>query len=178
MCLAPATGFALLDGNVYGGLPFSGEWGDSDQKLLSTENYAFGASAHLNYDFLELLQLGLGGFYQLSAITYKDSPDDFTVDRNTLGVEAYVQFEIPLLPISPYIKANSAAWNKLKSDNYSHTDNFKKHGVGAGFVFTILPVPELLRLQIFAEYMFNFGKEDGETVRQHNAFLGLRLDLF
>ncbi|MDR1931542.1 MAG: hypothetical protein LBQ57_01850 [Spirochaetales bacterium] len=179
LCLAPVAGFSLFDGNIYGGLPFSGEFDNLDQKFLSGENYAYGASAHLNGGFLGFLQLGLGGFYQLSAVTYESAADDFTVDKTTAGIEAYAQFEIPFLPIAPYVKANTAAWNKLKGDGgFSHTDNFKKHGVGAGVALTVLPVPLLLRLQLFAEYMYNFGKEDGKTVKQHNAFVGLRLDFF
>jgi hypothetical protein len=177
--LAPAAGFALFDINVYGGLPFSAEFDSRSQKLLDTDNYAYGTALHLNSDFLELFKLGLGGFYELSAITYEDDAD-FTLDRSTAGIEGYVQFEIPLLPISPYVKANSAAWNKvkMKGGGFSDTDYFKKHGLGAGFVFTLLPIPALLRLQIFAEYMYHFGKEDGLRVTQHNAFLGLRADFF
>jgi hypothetical protein len=177
--LAPVSGFALFDLDLYGGLPFSGEFDSESQKLLDTDNYAYGFAAHLNSDFLGLLQLGLGGFYQMSTITYTGD-NDFTLDRSTAGLEAYLQFEVPLLPVSPYVKANTAAWNKVKAKggDFSKTDYFKKHGLGAGFVFSILPVPELLRLQIFAEYIYHFGKEDDAQVRQHNVFLGLRADFF
>ena len=177
--LAPVSGFALFDVNLHGGLPFGGEYDSCSQKMLDLDNYAYGASAHLNTDFLQLFHMGLGGFFQLSTITYNGT-NDFTLDRSTVGIEAYCQLEIPLLPLSPYVKAGTAAWNKVKVKDgaYSETDNFKKHGVGAGFVFTILPIPELLRLQVFAEYIYNFGKEDGAKVKQSNAFLGIRADLF
>ncbi|MCL1817314.1 MAG: hypothetical protein FWG35_00195 [Spirochaetaceae bacterium] len=179
MLFAPAGAFALFDINLYGGIPFSGQYADSNQKMFSN-NSAWGLSAHLNSKFYGVLQLGLGGFYQNSTATYKVGEywwdGDFNVDRNMLGFEAYAQLDIPVLPFGLYVKANTAAWSKIKGDVSSHTDNFKRHGVGGGLLITLIPIPQLMRVQLFFEVDREFGKEDGQKVKQSNFFIGLRAD--
>jgi len=181
MIFVPMGSFALFDFNLYGGIPFAGQYDDCNQKFFA-KNSVWGASGHLNTDFLGLLQLGLGGFYQKPTATYKapgasSFGDDFTVRRTMVGIDAYAQLEIPLLPFCPYLRVNTAAWNKVEGDIDSKTENFKRHGVGVGLLFTILPVPGLARIQLFAEYDYEFGKEDGIKVRQNNLFLGVRADI-
>jgi len=178
--LVPASGFALFDISVYGGFPFSGEYDTLKQKI-HTDNHAYGASVHWNTGFLALFQLGLGGYYQFSAVRYKvDGGSDFTLDRNTMGIEGVVLLDVPFLPFHPYVKLNTAAWNKVKDKdgNISKTENLKKHGIGAGLAITFLPLPGLVSFQLFGEYMYNFGKEDGDKVKQSYAFLGIRADIF
>ena len=50
--------------------------------------------------------------------------------------------------------------------------------MGGGVLFTVLPVSGLLRLQIFAEYGYEFGKEDNIKIKQSNLFFGIRGDFF
>ena len=182
LLFAPVAGFALFDINLYGGIPFAGQYDDCNQKVFA-QNSVWGTSAHVNTDVLAgLFQLGIGGFYQNSIATYKDPGagtfgDDFTLKRKMLGIDGYVQLEIPLIPLSPYARVYTAAWNNVKGDNLSNTDNFKRHGVGAGFLVTLLPIPELFRLQLLTECSYEFGKEDGLKFRQYYLTLGLRADI-
>ena len=183
MLFVPAGAFALLDANLYGGIPFSGQYDDCNQKFFAT-NSSWGVSAHVNDTFLGFIQLGWGGFYQGSTATYK-APGammlgpDFSVKRYMAGLEAYVQLEIPVLPFGLYAKANTVAWDKvrIKEASYSHTDNFKRHAVGGGLLITIVPIPGIMRLRLFFEVDREFGKEDGISVRQSNFFIGLRAEI-
>ena len=186
MIFVPVGGFALFDVKLYGGFPVAGHYDGCNQKIFA-ENGAWGVSAHLNNVFLEFLQLGLGGFYQESTVKYK-SPgamwygDDFTLKRHMIGLDAYAQLEIPLLPLCPYIRVSTVARNKITGDtysqlDYSHIDNFERHGIGGGVSITLVPIPALFRLQAFLEYAFEFGKEDDKRVRQGNLFLGLKADI-
>lgn len=178
LLLLPSASFALADFNIYGGSPFQGKRGGTNKQLKLFDDYAFGASAHLNFDFLVFLQAGIGGFYQTSTTTYRYNKKNYEYDTDSAGLDAYIQLEIPFVPISPYIRGNEAAWSKTQVAGESRTSNFKRHGIGGGLLFTMLPVPGILKLQLFGEYMYSFGKEFGENFKEQQIDIGLRADLF
>ena len=115
----------------------------------------------------------------MSSVTYGTSwVNNFTVDKTDFGIDGYAAFGIPLTPLSLYARGGTAAWNKIEYAGDSKTGSFEKYHVGGGFLFTILPIPGLLKLQLFAEYIHAFGKEGGEKSTEHQINLGIRGDLF
>ncbi|MDR3237753.1 MAG: hypothetical protein LBT84_04540, partial [Spirochaetia bacterium] len=121
VCLAPASAFALVDLNLYGGYTVGGKWSDYDHKYGT--DFRYGGAVHLNSGFLAILKLGIGGYYQMSSVTYGDdngipvgigTGDEFTLDKTEFGIDAYAALDIPLIPISPYVKGGTAAWNKVE----------------------------------------------------------------
>ena len=174
--LMPAASFALVDVNLYGSLPFKAEYDDVKKKI--TDDYGYGVSAHFNTDFLVFLHVGIGGFYQFSSITYDPSwTSGVTVDHSYAGIDVYAQLDIPLLPVAPYVRANEALWNKIELRGLSDTDSFNRHGIGCGVVFSLIPIPELFKLQIFAEYMYGWGEMNDIKFNDHLFNLGLRADI-
>ena len=174
--LMPAASFALVDVNLYGSFPFAGDWGGDDKKL--TNDFGYGASAHLNTDFLIFLHVGIGGFYQFSPLTYKASGfPDLSVDSSVAGIDVYAQLDIPFIPVAPYVRLNEAIWHKIEGNGSSDTDKFNRHGVGFGVLFTIIPIPELFKLQIFGEYMYNWGEIMESKFKDHQINIGLRADI-
>jgi len=176
LCLAHASAFALVDANLYGGYTIGGKY--NSNSIKHKDDFRYGGSVHLNTTFLLILQLGLGGYYQMSSATYGSSGiKNFTADKTDAGIDAYAALGIPFFPISPYVRGGAAAWNKIKYDGYSKTGNFEKYHVGGGLLFTVLPIP-LFKLQLFGEYINVFGKEGGKNSTEHQINLGIRGDLF
>ena len=172
--MMPVSSFALVDVNAYLGYTVGGSWNNLDVKMKG-KDLRYGFSAHLNGDFLVFLKLGIGGYYQGSSVTYK-ATDNFTVDKQALGLDFYAMLNLPMMPLSPYVKYNTAAWNKLKFHNHSRRDHFKRHGFGLGAAFTLLPVPGVMNLQVFGEYVYAFGKEAKEDSQEHQINIGIRAD--
>lgn len=175
-CLIPISSFALVDINAYGGYTIGGDLNGRSVKIKGSD-LRYGFSAHLNKDFLVFIKLGLGGFYQASSVSYKLDKAR-TADKQSAGIEAYALFDLPMLPLAPYAKFNTAAWNKIDFLGRSDSDYFKRHGFGLGAAFTLLPIPTVMSLQLFAEYVYAFGKEMKHNSNEHQINLGLRADFF
>ncbi|MCL2025643.1 MAG: porin family protein [Leptospirales bacterium] len=175
LCLASASAFAFVDASLYGGYTTGGKFDGNSVKHKG--DFRYGGLAHLNTSFLALLQFGLGGFFQMSSVTYGSSgTKNFTADKTDIGIDAYAAFWVPFTPLSLYARGGSAAWNKIKFDGTSKTGNFEKHHAGCGLLFTVLPIP-LFKLQLFSEYVRVFGKEGGKNSSEHQVNLGVRADL-
>lgn len=174
----PTASFALVDVNLYGGIPFEGERGHVNKNLALFDDHSFGVSAHLNKDFLVFLQFGFGAFYQVSATTYRYNGKNHTYDNYSAGLDAYIQLDFPLIPIAPYIRGSEAAWHKTKVSGQSKVENFKRHSIGGGLLFSLLSLPEVLTLQLFGEYMYSFGKEFGDNFKEHQINIGARFAIF
>ncbi len=171
--LIPVSAFSMADVSLYGGSTVSGKTGDKAD--FKPGDIRYGGNIHLNTDFLVFFKAGIGGFYQAETVSYKG---DWSLDRKTAGIDAFLQADLPLIPVSPFIHGNAAAWNKISGGGDSAEDYFKTYGAGGGLFFTILPVPGIVKLQIFGEYMYRFGKEDGINSTGHQVNLGVRADLF
>ena len=175
LCITYASAFALVAANLYGGYTVGGKYEDYDVKYK--DKFRYGGSVHFNKSFLMFFQLGLGGYYQMSSVAYGNSwRNTFTVDKTDIGIDGYAALDIPLVPLSPYVRGGSATWNKIEYSGVSKTGNFDKHHVGGGLLITVLPIPALLKLQLFAEYIYAFGKEGGEKNTEHQVNLGIRGD--
>jgi hypothetical protein len=173
----PASSFALVDVGAYGGYSFAGEL-KTDSGTVDTSGFLYGFNAHVNFDMLVFFQLGIGGFYQKSEFDYDmTGGGDSSYDKTVVGVDLYAMLNIPMLPISPYVTFNSGIWEKV-DDKYARasTDYFQTYSVGGGVALTILPIPAIMSLSIFGEYLYNFGKDAGNDATGHQVRLGVRGD--
>lgn len=167
LLLIPSTSFALVDANLMGGYSFQGK---VDGISGTQDGWDLGLTAHINFDLLVFLQFGIGASYDWSNLDWAD-------DRNQIGLDLYGQINIPFLPISPYVRFNTAVWDKV-SGAIDSTEYFKSYKFGGGILFTVLPIPKVFKLQLFGEYMYNFAKAGSLDVKNHTVYLGIRTDFF
>ncbi len=171
LALLPTAGFALADISAFGGY----SWGTSD--TIDPSGFQYGFDAHINTEFLYFFQLGLGGFYKKSDMELSYFDRDVDYNRSTAGIDAYAQLELPLIPIDPYVRFRSAVWEKVSGQVIDNTEYFKSYSVGGGIFLTVLPVPGVIKLQLFGEYLYDITKQDGHKVNGHTFNLGVRADV-
>lgn len=153
--------FALVDGAVWGGYAFNGEFeGSSDEP----KGMNYGLKAHYNTSLIPLIELGLGGYYQISK--YKFDIKDDTFKRQSIGLDVNLILSLPI--IHPYVRGTYAFWDKFE-DN---TERFKAYGIGAGLEFTVFPF-----IRIFGEYMFENTDHDSSYLRTNAVNFGLKADI-
>ncbi|PKL39828.1 MAG: hypothetical protein CVV44_06295 [Spirochaetae bacterium HGW-Spirochaetae-1] len=171
LLLIPTASFAIVDVGAYGGYAFGTEIEGTN---VDPAGFEYGLDAHLNVTYLVILKLGVGAFYQGSVLKYGSSSD---YDKKIIGLDIYNQVDIPLFPIDPYVKFNTAIWEKVDtSSSYNSTEFFKAYSIGGGLLFTILPLP-VMKVQLFGEYLYSIAKQDGQKATGHAVHLGLRLDI-
>lgn len=160
----PTASFALVDVNLYGGYTFSGKL----EGISGTQDgWEMGLTTHINFDVLVFFQFGAGASYEWTNM-------DWT-DKNQVGLDLYGMLNIPFIPVSPYVRFNTAIWDKIEGQLDS-TEYFKTYSFGGGIILTVLPIPGVFKLQLFGEYMYNFSEHSSREVTDHSFYLGVRTD--
>lgn len=153
--------FAIVDGAAWGGYAFKGKIENSTE---DPQGLQYGVKAHVNTSFLPLIELGLGGYYQMSK--YKFDIMDDTIERQSAGLD--VNFILSLPIIHPYARGTYAFWDKFDND----TEKFKAYGVGAGLELTVFPF-----IRIFGEYMFENTEHNSLYLKTNSVNFGLKADI-
>lgn len=153
--------FALVDGAVWGGYVFKGEFDNSSDEIKGVN---YGLKAHYNTSLIPLIELGLGGYYEISK--YKFDVMDDTLQRQSLGLDVNLILSLPIL--HPYVRGTYAFWDKFDGD----TEKFKAYGIGAGLEFTVFPF-----LRVFGEYMFENTEHYSSKLKTNSVNFGLKADI-
>ena len=153
--------FALVDGAVWGGYVFNGELENSKDEPKGAN---YGAKAHYNTSLIPLIELGLGGYYQISK--YKFDIMDDTLQRQSIGLDVNLILSLPI--IHPYVRGTYAFWDKYEDD----VERFKAYGVGAGLELTVFPF-----IRIFGEYMYENTEHYSSYLRTNTVNFGLKADI-
>jgi len=163
-----APSFALVDGEVFGGYNFGGEYrGVGLQDSYSINGGDYGARAHLTGGFL-IVDYGLGGYFQQRPLDFDVASKSYTLVNTNYGFDGFLR--LGLIPIvKPYLRAglSIADYNEAKgnSQTRSETKYFNSYYTGIGVGLT-LPVP-VVTLMVYGEYLYNHqiytGKLTGNT---------------
>jgi hypothetical protein len=177
LAFVPATSYALFDIGIYGGYTFAGEVQSdiSGQQNPEPTGLSYGAIAHFNTPIFPLLRLGIGLYTENSDLEFSIASEDYEFTRKTVGVDLYLQLDIPLVPLHPYAKFASGIWEEVGGDLVAkdETEYFNTYRTGLGAALTFFPM-----LQIFAEYQFLYTRQVGDdTATGHGVALGLRLNI-
>lgn len=166
---ATTSSFALVDASIYGGYIFSGKVEGIDTSNFKGRDY--GVKAHYNTSVFPLMELGVGGYYQVTKYKYDVSSATNDLTRDNIGVDVNLILTIPI--IHPYIRGTYSLWDKLKNSDieYDDTTKFKGYGAGAGAEFTFFPF-----LRIFGEYMYEYTDHD-DHLKSQSVNLGLKIDI-
>ncbi|TAL29643.1 MAG: hypothetical protein EPN93_21380 [Spirochaetes bacterium] len=177
----PATSYAIVDAGIYGGYSFSGEIdAGSLASGKTTTGWEYAFIGHVNFDFLAIFNLGIGAFYQNAPLKFDVGGETIKVDNVTIGPDIYLELDLPVIPIHPYVRGGIAAYNKTTIDLPSSIGNdvtakkyFSAYYFGLGAALTIFPF-----VQIFGEYMYNYANQEKDVTLSGNAVhLGARLNI-
>jgi len=176
----PAASYAIVDASVFGGYSFLGEYKDSGSSY-DTKGYQYGAYAHLNTGIPALFTVGLGGFYTIAPMTVETSYGDKDATKKTVGIDAYAQIDLPILPVFPYLRYGHAINEKLEVKNSGSTttynENFKSYYYGIGICKTLINAVKL-DLQLFVEYLRTSSKQENDVKTTGNVInVGLKASL-
>lgn len=176
LAFIPATSYALFDIGVYGGYTFAGEVKSdvAGQSNPEPKGLSYGAIGHLNTAIFPLLRLGFGLYSENSNLDYSILNKDYEFTRKTVGIDLYLQLDIPMVPLHPYVKFASGVWEKIGGDLVAkdETDYFNTYRTGIGAALTFFPF-----LQLFAEYQYLYTRQVGEENDKadgHGVAVGLR----
>lgn len=177
LAFIPATSYALFDIGIYGGYTFAGEIKSdvSGQSNPEPTGLSYGVIGHFNTPIFPLLRLGIGLYTENSNLDYSVLNKDYEFTRKTVGMDIYLQLDIPLVPLHPYAKFASGIWEEVGGDlvEKDETEYFSTYRTGVGVALTFFPM-----LQIFAEYQYLYTRNIGDdTAVGHGVALGLRLNI-
>ncbi len=178
--LIPATGFALVDASLYGGYAFGGEI-DSDSYSADVDGMHYGARAHVNLGIPMVLTGGLGLFYKNAPMEYDGDGQTGDITQETYGIDAYVQLDLAILPIYPFVRYGLAIKDEVEMEIGSQTETkdalFKSSYYGIGLAYPLLDAV-VMDLQLLAEYLYTTSKQDDGVELKGNAVnLGIRLSI-
>ncbi len=153
MLLIPASSYAIIDGWVYGGYTFAGNFKYESKELFTSAHksknlngFEYGALAHVNFGMPMVFSLGLGGFFQQTPT--KD------VTKTDYGLDA--MFVLRLLGgfINPYARGGVSIKQDLKYDIQGardKSDYFNAYYAGGGVAVKVVAI-----VYVFGEYLYNW----------------------
>lgn len=157
----PAASFALIEAGLYGG--YSGS-GDTDMS-----GYHYGAIGHFTWSLPLLATFGVGGYYQQGSLS--DSTND--IKRKTAGLDVFGRVDLPFLPLKPYGRMSTSAWDRVSGDISGDTRYFKDYSMGGGLAW-FMPLP-IVSLQLYTEYLYTiYNFHEGERESCHTVNLGVK----
>ncbi|MBN1501646.1 MAG: hypothetical protein JW982_15920 [Spirochaetes bacterium] len=175
--LMPASVFALVNAEVYGGYSFAGEISDTD--IDSVKGLGYGFRAHY-YDEILILGYGIGGFAQYTPlkgeITILNNTEDVEFNKTVYGFDGFLTLNVPLLPLHPYVRGGFSIYDKTQivypSVDDTNVEYFSSYYGGVGLSLGILPLP-VLSVQIFAEYIYEYSAlQDSSEFTGHKVNIG------
>ncbi|HPA71715.1 MAG TPA: outer membrane beta-barrel protein [Spirochaetota bacterium] len=172
LVMIPASSYALVDFGAYGGYSYANlDTGGTQENIKGWEYGAFG---HLNTGLPMLFTIGLGGFYQVTNSTLEVNSEDVDVTRTMYGLDAIFILELPLLPVNPFLRGGLAINEELEIGEGDPTEEkFKSYYVALGVGYSIFPMTK-----IFAEYVFNYSKQEDDSKVNSNAIhVGLMINI-
>ncbi len=178
----PATSYAIVDAGLYGGYSFSGKVDASSVATgKTTTGWEYGAIAHLNFDFLAIFNVGIGAFYQNAPLKFDYAGETIKIDNVNIGPDVYLELDLPVIPIHPFVRGGVSAYNKTSIDfpsslpakDVTAKKYFGSYYFGLGAALTIFPF-----IQIFGEYMYNYANQEKDVSLKTNAVhVGARLNI-
>ena len=160
-----ANSFAVWDAAAWGGYIYDGE---IDPGKYEFDGGQFGIKGHFNTTIVpSLLDFGVGAYYQKSKIKFDLTGSD-NITRTSVGLDANLILELPVLPLHPYARGTWAFMDRIDGKS----KNFKAYGVGLGLEFTFFPF-----IRVFGEYMYEKSNHENDVAYISRAVnFGLKLD--
>lgn len=180
LILIPDYSYAIADLSAFGGYSFGGKLksaGTSD----NLDGWQYGLYGHLNTGIPMLFTVGLGGFYQIAPLSLKTSSGTVDATKTAVGIDAYGQLDLPIIPVKPYLRYGLAVNEKYEvkysggSTNYSKNFNSNYYGIGLCY-----PIFSLVKfdLQLFAEYLYTTSKqENGVKINGNTINIGIKASI-
>jgi hypothetical protein len=163
LVLIPASSYALVDAAVFGGYSFNNKI-DGAGTDESVKGWQYGLYGHFNTGIPMLVTVGIGGFYLIAPLK-----GDINATKKAAGIDVYGQIDLPFLPVFPYARYGIAINEKIEIENGpTLSKNFKSHYFGLGVSRTLFTAT-LLKLQIFAEFLFTTSKQENSVNVKGNA---------
>jgi hypothetical protein len=155
VAFTPTQSFALFDIGVYGGYSFAGEI-DTAGESPNPTGFSYGTVGHYNQSIFPFIRLGIGFYTQKMNLGYDLASEEVEYGRKIVGFDSYLQLDIPLIPLHPYVKFAVALWEEQTGD-FEDADQgvFDTYTLGFGAAFTFFPF-----LQVFGEYRYDYYKQD------------------
>jgi hypothetical protein len=177
LAFVPATSYALFDLGVYGGYTFAGEIKSDVPGVSNPEptGLSYGVIGHFNTPIFPLLRMGFGLYSEKSDFSYDLVNQSYDYTRKTVGIDLYLQLDIPLVPLHPYLKFASGVWEEIGGElvEKDETEYFSTYRTGVGVALTFFPF-----VQIFAEYQYLYTRNIGDdTAVGQGVALGVRANL-
>ncbi|MBN2401704.1 MAG: outer membrane beta-barrel protein [Spirochaetes bacterium] len=158
----PASSYAIVDASVYGGRTFAGKV-ESGGSSSDVDGWQYGAYAHVNTGIPMVFTVGLGGFYLIAPLK-----GDVDAEKKTVGIDAYAQIDLPVLPVNPYARYGIAFKEDVEVESTSISENFKSHYFGFGISRIIFSAVKL-KLSLFVEYLYTTSKQEKDVKIKGNA---------
>ncbi len=180
--MLPLESFALVDGEVYGGYTFSGEVDGTSMEDVT--GFSYGARAHYTTSFL-IVTFGIGPYLQYAPLNVEMNVLNNTIEADmnkmTIGLDVYNKFDVPLVPLKPYLRYGLAMYDKttvtVDSTETSESKYFQMYYGGLGLALTAIPVP-IVDFQIFTEYLYEYSKiSDDDNLKGHKVNLGVSVGI-
>jgi hypothetical protein len=165
--LIPASSYAIVDFSAFGGYSFGNkiESSDDDQNV---KGWQYGLYGHVNTGIPMVATVGIGGFYLIAPL----KGDDADATKKSVGVDAYAQLDLPFLPVFPYARYGIAINEKIEvkytGGKTDLSENFKSHYFGFGLSRNLISAA-VIKLQVFAEYLFTTSKQENGVNMKGNA---------
>ncbi len=195
LALIPASSFALFDIGAYGGYSYKSTI-DTQTVSGSTpdpKGLSYGLIGHYNQPIFPLITMGVGLYSQYSKFSYSyknlaNKSTEVQYGKKIIGIDLYLELNVPLLPIHPYVKFASGIYEDMNGDlQKADRQYFNTYSTGGGLALTFFPF-----LQVFVEYRYDYIKQTGVEVSQtstgksnlqqekatgNTVFIGLRANL-
>ncbi|MCX7679702.1 MAG: porin family protein [Spirochaetes bacterium] len=165
LMIVPATSFAFIDLGAYGGYSLASL--ESNSMSEDLKGWEYGCFGHLTLGIPMLFSVGFGGFYHVTDATMDYSGKKTDVTRSSYGIDVMGTIELPMLPVNPFVRAGVAINETLEQELLNIAKKEKKFGsyyfaIGAGY--SIFPF-----VRVFAEYVYNFSKQEDDTKLMSNS---------
>ncbi len=174
LVLVPASSYAIVDVGVYGGYSLASLQTEAYTKDMNGWEYGF--FGHITMGIPLLFSVGLGGFYQRADATVDINGTDIDATRVSYGLDVMGTIDLPVIPVNPFARAGIAINESYELDTPGAEKNDKKFGsyyfaIGVGFSF--IPMTRL-----FAEYVYNYSKQENEiTIQSNSIHVGAMLSI-
>jgi opacity protein-like surface antigen len=166
LVLLPVSSYAIVDAGVYGGYSLAAL--DTEAYTKDMNGWEYGFFGHITMGIPLLFSVGLGGFYQRADATVDFNGTDVDATRISYGIDVMGTIDLPVIPVNPFVRAGIAINESYELDAVGAEQQDKKFGsyyfaIGVGYSF--IPMTKL-----FAEYVYNYSKQENDTTIQSNGF--------
>ncbi len=177
--LAPVSGHAIIDIGAYGGYNFGG-------KAYNPTVYGphLGLISHASFTLAEVVTLGLGAYYQrayeIKTINYFGFDKKKMTYRDSVGLDGYLQINIPKANLRPYGRVSTNIWDQNEGfrvknwKNVSISEYFKTYAFGGGLDIPLANIEVLDKFSIYLEYLYTISNVKNTAPYTHTGHAGVR----